>query len=96
MVNTIYTQRINRPGPIPSSIAEQHVFDKKSEGGKMIKYKKIGDLNYHVFLDNKKVGSLRIASDSQKTGWAYFPTESDNHGDIFIDIRDAKKSLEMD
>ena len=58
----------------------------------MITYKKQSWTVIKVFLDGKRVGSIR----SVLGGWQYFPYRSDVGGEVFETISEVKNSIERD
>jgi hypothetical protein len=61
------------------------------KGGNMITYKEGIDVFVIVYLDKKRVGSIRKV----ERGWAYFPKGSKERGEILPTINAVKKSIEL-
>lgn len=58
-----------------------------------ISTRKCGDTGVYVYLDDKRVGTIKHAK--IRSGWQYYPLKSKIGGEVFQTIEEVKESLEI-
>lgn len=59
----------------------------------MITYTELSAASVAVFLDGKRVGTIRHTRDDRGTGWAYWPKGTLTSGDLYPSLARCKASL---